>query len=52
MGSSDKYSSLNGTHNVTEDTPKKKKGIFSKGKQMFKKIAKSHNSPRGNSSKR
>lgn len=52
MGSSDKYNSLNGTHSVTEETPKKKKGIFSKGKQMFKKIAKGHNSPRGNSSKR
>ena len=44
--SAEKYSSINGgTHHVTsEDTPKKKKGIFSKGKQMFKKIAKSHHS--------
>jgi len=50
--SSDKYSNLNGTHHVAEDTPKKKKGIFSKGKQMFKKIAKGHNSPRGHNSKR
>ena len=45
--SAEKYRNINGgTNHVTpsEDTPKKKKGIFSKGKQMFKKIAKSHNS--------
>ena len=44
--SAEKNNSINGgTHHVTsEDTPKKKKGIFSKGKQMFKKIAKSHQS--------
>ena len=52
MDSPEKYNSINGTHSVPDDTPKKKKGIFSKGKQMFKKIAKGHNSPRGNNSKR
>ena len=52
MVSPDKYNNLNGTHYVAEDTPKKKKGIFSKGKQMFKKIAKGHNTPRGHNSKR
>ncbi|PFX31720.1 RIMS-binding protein 2 [Stylophora pistillata] len=52
VDSSDKYNSPNGTYSVPDDTPKKKKGIFSKGKQMFKKIAKGHNSPRGSSSKR
>ncbi|XP_068681070.1 peripheral-type benzodiazepine receptor-associated protein 1-like isoform X3 [Montipora foliosa] len=47
LASAEKYRNINGgTNHVTpsEDTPKKKKGIFSKGKQMFKKIAKSHNS--------